>query len=231
MTDIFEEVSAELRRDRMSAAWDKYGRYVIGLAAAIIALTAITIGASGYQKSQNEAASKRYDAMLAELTTMDEAARSARLAAFGEAESNGYGVLARFAFAHARLDAGDTEAALAAFDALADTGSVPDGMRDYANLQAAILLLDNAGAKADIRDRLDDLLDDGNGLQPIARETMALTHMRDDEPLEARQLFQAQIADPNASSFARQRAEIMLDKLAQALSPAESVNIDEGVSE
>lgn len=219
MTDIFEEVTADLRRDRMSEAWDKYGRYIIGIAIAIVVLTSANIFYSSYQKAQNEAASLRYDAMQAELADMDAASRLARLAAFGAAEDNGYGVLARFAVAHGAVENGDSEAALAAFTALADSGNVPDSLRDYANLQAAIVLLDNQGGLSDIRARLDDLLDDDNGFLPIARETMALAHMRDDEPLEARQLFQAQINDPNASSLAQQRATIMLDKLNVSLAP------------
>ena len=231
MTDIFEEVSAELRRDRMSEAWDKYGRYIIGTAIAIVVLTSANIGYSTYSSSQNEAASLRYDAMQAELADMDSDAKLARLAAFGEAEKNGYGVLARFAAAHGLADANDGAAALAAFDALADDGSVPDSLRDYADLQSAIVLLDTDGALDDIKARLEDLLDGDTGLQAIARETLALAHMRDDQLLEARALFQAQINDAASSSLTRERAEIMLTKLGQALAPNQAPVEEESAAE
>lgn len=221
MTDIFEEVTAELRRDRMSTAWDKYGRYIIGLAVAIVVITAGNIGYSSYRAAQHEAASLRYDAMLETLEGASADERIAALVAFGAVEKNGYGVLAGFAAAHAQAEEGDDEAALAGFDALADTGRVPDSLRNYANLQAAIVLLNSGGALSEIETRLDDLLDEGEGLAPVARETMALAYMRDDQPLEARRLFQAQTEDASASSLSRERAGIMLQKLALTLSPSD----------
>lgn len=235
MTDIFEEVSAELRRDRMSEAWDKYGRYIIGLAAAIIVLTTVSIGFSSYQASQDEAASMRYDALLESLEDADSEARLAALQSFAAAENNGYGVLADFSYAYALNEAGDMMAALSAFDSLAEKSSVPDSLRDYAKLQAAIVLLNSKGALDDIEARLKDLLKEGNGLLPMARETMALAYMRDDQPLEARRLFQALLSDANSSSLTRERALIMLQKLSLALLPeaiaADTADADEGKPE
>ena len=82
-------------------------------------------------------------------------------------------------------------------------------MQDLAALQAAIVLLNSNGALAEIEARLEDLLDDENGLQPMARETMALAYMQNDLPLKARELFRAQIADPKVTSLTRERATIM----------------------
>lgn len=228
MTDIFEEVSAELRRDRMQTAWDKYGRYIIGAAIAIIVITATNIGLSNYWTSQDEAASARYDAVQAGLTDLDTAARLSALQTFAAAEDNGYGVLARFSMAYIHIENNDRAAALAVFDGLADDGGVPDNLRDYAQLQGAIVALNEGAALADIEARLDDVLDDDNGLAPAARETMALAYMRDDKLLDARELWLAQIADTNASSLTRERAEIMLQKISTALvSPADTAAQDE----
>ena len=142
MTDniIFEEVSAELRRDRMQTAWDTYGRYIIGLAVAIVVITAASIGISGYSTSQDEAASSRYDAMRASLTDLDTQAQLSALTEFAAAEDNGYGVLARFSAAFLHVEDNNTAAALEAFDGLSNDGSVPDGMQNYARLQGAIVL-------------------------------------------------------------------------------------------
>ena len=87
------------------------------------------------------------------------------------------------------------DAAITSFDALADNSSLPDSLRDLAKLQSAIVLLDSQGSLQDIELRLDALLDDDNGLQPMARETMALAYMVNDKPLKARELFKAQIGD------------------------------------
>ena len=60
-------------------------------------------------------------------------------------------------------------------------------------------------------------MDEDNGLLPMARETMALAYMRDDRLLEARDLWLAQLADANASSLARERATIILEKISKGL--------------
>lgn len=217
MTDIFEEVSADLRRDRMQTVWDKYGRYVIGLAVAIVVVTAASIGFSGYSTSQNEAASSRYDAMRASLADLEPEAQLDALNSFAAAEDNGYGVLARFAVAYIHVDTKNNDAALAAFDDLADDGSVPDSMQNYAQLQGAIVAINSGASLDEIEARLEGLMDADSGLMPLARETMALAYMRDDRLLEARELWLAQLADNQATGLTRERATIMLDKISTGL--------------
>lgn len=227
MSDIFDEVSAELRRDNMQAAWDKYGRYIIAAAVGLVVLVAAIIGTTSVIDSRNEAASGRYDAMLESLSGDDADADIAALLAFATAEDNGYGVLARFSAALRQARQGDNEAALAGFNELADKGSLPDTMQDLAALQAAIVLLNSNGALAEIEARLEDLLDDENGLQPMARETMALAYMQNDLPLKARELFRAQIADPKVTSLTRERATIMLQTVSAALTDIAPPPVDE----
>ena len=217
MSDIFDEVSAELRRDNMQAAWNKYGRYVIALAVAIVVLVAVIIGASSYIEARNEAASARYDAMLDTLVEDESAANTEKLLAFAAAEDNGYGALALFSAAVQQARDNDYAAALQNFDALADNGSLPDSLRNLAALQGAIALLHSDGALSNIEERLEDLLDDESGLQPMARETMALAYMAHDKPLLARDLFKKQLADPSVTSLTRERATIMLQIVGGAL--------------
>ena len=65
--NIFDEITADLRRDRLAVAWDKYGRYIIGLAFAIVGLVASVIGYDALRTGQREAASARYDALLTQI--------------------------------------------------------------------------------------------------------------------------------------------------------------------
>ncbi len=228
MSDIFDEVSAELRRDNMGAAWSKYGRYIIGAAVAIVVLVAAVIAGSSYVRGQEEAASLRYDALLETLVDLDTQEKIAPLEAFAAAEDNGYGALARFttALAHAEQsqnNSASADAAIASFDALADNSGLPHSLRDLAQLQAAIVLLDSKGSLQEIELRLDTLLDDGNGLQPMARETMALAYMTYDKPLKARELFKAQIGDARVTSLTRERASLILESLSGVLTPSPAV--------
>ena len=38
MADIFDEINNELKQDRQAMLWQRYGKYVIGVAVLIIAL-------------------------------------------------------------------------------------------------------------------------------------------------------------------------------------------------
>jgi len=208
--NIFDEITADLRRDRMADAWAKYGRYVIGGAVAIVLTVASVIAYTALKAGQQEAASARYDALQADIAEADSDQKIARLLDFAEAESNGYGALARFTAALDQAEQGQFDNALAGFNELADSSGLPDSLQDYAALQAAIVLLDSGGALDDIESRLDDLIDDDNRLQPMAREVLALAYSAHDKPLEARDLLMQQIADGRVSSLTRARAEIML---------------------
>lgn len=208
MSDIFAEVNADLRKDRLQSLWDRYGYYVLGAIAAIILGVAANVGYSSITRTANEEAHMRYSALLETDPTQE------ALAAFATAEDNGYGALAAFSVAAQQAEAGATQEALAGFDALATRGDLPQALRDYARLQAAIILVDNASPNPDdIAARLASLLESEGGFRPMAREIMALAFIKSGDTPRARALYEEQNQDDTASRFARERANIMLDKL------------------
>ena len=220
MSDIFSEVDAELRQDRMRAFWESYRAFIIGGALFIVVAVSAVTGVQAYTNYQNEAASTRYDALQEEIAALDDrAAKIDRLNAFAAAENNGYGILAAFAASVELAVQGEGEAALAGFDALTGRGGVPTSMRDYARLQAATILLDNNGAIDEIAARLTPILDSDNALRATARDILALAYMLADDPLQARLLYQEQLADETATRLARQRAQIMLSEVELILAP------------
>ena len=218
MSDIFAEVDAELRRDRWQALWDRYGLLVIGGAVGIVLLVAIVVGYRAFQQSQNEAASLRYEALLQQIEEEGSAAKFELLNSFALEETNGYGVL-RWG-AGTAAENGDFTTALAGFDALAARGDLAAPMRDYARLQAAIVLVNQKASADDIAARLARLFDEGNALRPIARDILALAYFTKDAPLKARELYAEQLADPDATPFSKQRAQIMLSEVEAKLRPS-----------
>ena len=220
MSDIFAEVEADLRRDRWQAIWDRYGLLVIGGAVSIVLLVAIVVGYRAYQQSQNEAASLRYEDLLQQMGEADSAAQFKLLSAFARREANGYGVLADFGAARVAAKNADFTAALAGFDALAARSDLTRSMRDYARLQAAIVLVNQKANADDIAARLVRLFDEGNALRPIARDILALAYLTKDAPLKARELYSEQLADPDATPFSKQRAQIMLSEVEAKLRPS-----------
>ena len=51
MADIFQEVDEDLRRDRATALWRRYGKYVV---AAAVVLVLATAGWSGYRHYRDQ---------------------------------------------------------------------------------------------------------------------------------------------------------------------------------
>ncbi len=218
--NIFDEITADLRRDRLSQAWDKYGRYIIGTAVGIVLVIALSIAFSTYQQNQEEQASARYDSLLTELEGVDATAQIVRLLSFAATENNGYGALARMSATLLQARQGERDNALAGFDALAGDSDLPDSLRDFARLQAAIVLLDGDANLDEIETRLQRLLLVGNGLQPMAREVLALAYIANDKPLEARSELIKLRDDPTTGGLTRERVIIMLTSLrGQLLSP------------
>lgn len=207
MGDIFHEVGAELRRDRWRALWQRYGVAIVGGVVAVVVIIGVNAAWNAWQDGRNEAASVRYDAL-----------EDAALDDFAAAEDNGYGILARFRQAARLAEEGAWPEALAAFDALADGGSVPSALQDFARLQAAIALLENGGAPEDVDARLMPLLtEEAHGLQATARDVLALAYLRADNPLRARDLYRAQLESPTATDLSRARARIMLAEVEKKL--------------
>lgn len=218
MTDIFDEVTAELRRDQSSALWRRYGRYVIGAAVAVVLIVASVIAYDSWKTAGQEAASERYDALL---RTLEETpagdAREALIEQFLAQNNGGYDVLASFVSAFELAENGDKLAAVARFDGLAARGDVPLALRDFSRLQSAIVLLDANASFEDIEARLSRLLVDGNDMRPLAREVLALAHMAHDQLLDARAVLNEQIEDPMSNNLSRDRARIMLSIVEQGL--------------
>jgi hypothetical protein len=220
VSDIFDEVSAELRRDRASLAWKRYGRYVIGSGVAIVLLVSAVIGYQSYTQARAEAASARYDELVTVLAETDSfEQREQFVNAFIDAESGGYQALAMMRAGFDAKENGDSETALSLFDELSTRGDLSPALRDLARLQAAVTLLDNDASVEDVESRLARMLVGSNQMRPAAREILALTHLRHDSLLTARTLLVEQLADSISNNLTRQRAGILLDIVNTKLGP------------
>ena len=227
MSDIFDEVSADLRRDRATQAWERFGRYVIGTGVGIVLLVAAIIGYQSLNAAQEEAASERFDGLneaLADITSYEQ--RLALNESFMAAEGGGYQALAMMQAGFDAAENGDTETALALFDKLSTRGDLPISVRDFNRLQAAIVLLNTSASVEDIEARLGRLLVEGNNLRPSAREVLALAHVQKDALLEARRLLGEQLADPLVNNLSRERARIILSIVNGKLGPQANATSD-----
>ena len=139
MSDVFREVDDDIRRERASEFWKRYGTIVIVVAALIV------VGIGGwrlydYWQDQRAAAfGDRYAAAIALAEAGDDEGARAAFAALAADSAGGYPVLARLATAAEQAKAGDVEGAAAAYRTVAAEADGP--MADIARLRAAYLMV------------------------------------------------------------------------------------------
>ena len=167
-TDSFiDEVTEEVRRDRLFALMRKYGWIAI---AAMLAI----VGGTAWQSWQGERATRAAqefgDAVLAAMQAPDPAAALEGVQAEGAARQ----ALVTMLSADERITAGETEAAVAALSALGADAAVPASLRDLARLKAVLAAGDTMEPAA--RDAvLAELAQPGAPYRLLAMEQQAVT--------------------------------------------------------
>ncbi len=146
MTDrdtFLREVDEAVRQDQYKQLWDRYGVYALGVAVLVVAGVAGYKGWTYWQEKRAQDAGAQFSQALARRapTPRRRARSSTGLAQYGP---EGYRVLARFQLAAAEAKAGETDKAVADYDALAVDPSVDPILQGHATLQAAALRLDKA---------------------------------------------------------------------------------------
>ena len=141
MSDIFQEVDEDVRRDKAAEFWKKYQLVVIGAAVLLVLATA---GWRFYQNRQI-AAEQTAGGAFQQALALDRDGKSAEAnTAFGKLAADatpGYRTLARLAQA-AVLSKTDAKGAIAAYDALAADAALGATFQQAARLRAALLRLD-----------------------------------------------------------------------------------------
>ena len=208
MSDIFDEVDEEVRREQFKKLWDRYGNLVVALAVLIVAAVG---GWRGYQYWQDKKAAEAgaqftAAALLAEQGKNDEAEKAfARVATEGTA---GYRVLARLREAGA-LAARDPKAAVAVYDDIAANSATGQPMKDFAAVRAAMLLIDSAPL-AEINRRLEPISAAGAPFRHSARELLAFASWKAGDAAAVRKWTALVRADQETPLAVRQRVEVLL---------------------
>ncbi|MCB1310837.1 MAG: hypothetical protein KDK29_02645 [Sedimentitalea sp.] len=201
-TDSFiDEVTEEVRRDRLFALLRRYGWI------AVLAILLIVGGASWneYRKAQERAAAQALgDAIVAALANDAPEARAEALNAV-TAGSPGGAALLRFLTAAALTASGKTADAVAELEEVARTGELPEIYRQIAAFKALTLQTDSLPA-ADRRLQFEALAQPGAPLRLLAEEQLALIDIAEGQSEAAIGRLQAILQDAETSADLQQRA-------------------------
>lgn len=217
MADIFHEIDEDLRRERFSRLWSRYGIYIIALAALIVVGVAGWRGYEWWKLQQDQAAGARFEAALQLAAQGKTAEAEAAFAEIAKDAPSGYRTLARFRAA-TELAATDPKAAIAAYDALSTDASIGSLMQDAASVRAGLLMVDTAPL-AEIEQRIKPLDTPEGAFRFSAREIIGLAQYKAGEFKAAADSFTSILNDGQTPPGLRQRAEL-LRTLASAQVPA-----------
>ena len=212
MSELFDEVDEEVRREQLKKLWEKYSLFIIGAALLIVAAVG---GWRGYQYLEAKKAAEMGDAFnkAVELSAQNKHAEAeAAFADLAAKAPSGYRMLARLRAAAEAVDR-DPKAAAKMFDDIAADRSIGPEEQALARIRAAGLLLDTA-TYSDVLQRLQSDAAPDATFRHAAREMLALSAYRANDATGARKWLDMIEADSDTPPSLRSRAEAL-----QALLP------------
>jgi hypothetical protein len=207
VSDIFQEVDEEVRREQFQKLWDRYQGYVIALAVLIVLGVASW---RAYDWWETKKASEAGAAFEAAITLGDQGKHAEAEAAFSKIaqdSATNYRTLALMRAA-AELAQTDPKAAVAAYDKLAANASVGADLRDLAGLRAGSLLIDS-GSFAGASQRLEPLAGPDHTFWHTARELLALAAWRANDTATAKRWIEMINTDAATPPDERNRMEML----------------------
>jgi len=212
VSELFNEVDEEVRREQLQKLWEKYSIFII--AAALLVIAAVG-GWRGYQYFEEKRAAEAGDAFNKAVELSDQGKHSEAETAFTDLAAKapaGYRMLARFRAA-AEAATREPQAGAKMFDDLAADASIGAEQQALARIRAAGLLVDSA-SYADMLRRLESDAAAGQTFRHSARELLALSAFRANDSTATRQWLDQLELDAETPPSMRSRAEAL-----QALLP------------
>jgi hypothetical protein len=212
VSEIFDEVQEEVRREQLKKLWERYSTVVVTVAFLIVAGVG---GWRGYLYLEGKKAQEAGAQFEAAAKLADEQKGADAEAAFlkiANEAPQGYRMLARFRAA-AELASRDVPGAVKLYDGIAADRNVGQTEQDLAALRAANLLIDTA-SYAEIKARLEPLTGPNRTYRHSARELLAVSAWRNKDVTAARQWIDTINTDVLAPQTLRSRMEAL-----QALLP------------
>ena len=211
MSELFDEVDEEVRRDQLKKLWDQYSLYIIAGALLIIA------GVGGWRGYQYLEAKKAAEAGIAfnkaaELSDQNKHAEAE--AAFNDLAAkapSGYRMLARVRAA-AEAASRDPQAAVKLYDDMTADRSIGAPEQDLARVRAAGLLLETT-SYPNMLARLEPATVPAATFRHTARELLALSAWRANDTAAARKWLDLIANDGETPASLRSRAEALKELL------------------
>jgi hypothetical protein len=206
VTDIFQEVEEDVRRERFEKLWKQYGDYIIA------GVAALAVGVAGYklwdkyQYQQRLEASKTFMQAVQAADTGNVQAATATYGKLVKSGPGGYAIVAKLGQANSQLATDNRSEALTIYKSVADKDSSQLGA--VARIRAAWIMVESA-PKSDLEAWLAPLNVQSNPWHFMAREIMAYADYRAGALAVAGTEYRQLADDKDAPSGLRGRANAM----------------------
>ena len=208
MSDIFQEVDEEVRREQLKKLWERYGVFLI---AACVLLVVAVGGWRAYEWWEAKKGGEAGTAFQAAVELSAEGKNKEAEEAFARLTTGGtssYRMLAKFREA-AEVARRDPKAAVAIYDQLAADGSLGRVLRDLAALRGATMLVDTA-PYSEIVQRLEPLTASDRAFRHTARTMLALAAWRAKDITAMRKWSDMILTDAETPSGSRGQIQMLL---------------------
>jgi hypothetical protein len=212
VSELFDEVDEEVRREQLKKLWEKYSIFII--AGAILIIAAVG-GWRGYQYLEAKKAAEAGAAFEAAAELSEQGKHAEAEAAFTKLAATapyGYRTLSRLRAA-AEVATRDPQAAAKLYDDIAADRSLAAPEQDLARIRSAGLLLDTESYN-NLLQRLEPATAPGATYRHTARELLALSAWRANDAAATRRWLDVIANDGETPASLRSRAEAL-----QALLP------------
>ena len=212
MSELFDEVDEDVRRDQLKKVWDQYSIYIVACALLIIAAVG---GWRAYQYVEGKKAAEAGVAFDKAVELSEANKHSEAEAAFNSLAAtapSGYRLLARLRAA-GEVASHDPKAAVKLYDDIAADRSVGALEQELARIRGAQLLVETS-SYPDMLSRLEPSAAPGATFRHTARELLALSAWRANDTTAARKWLDLIANDGETPPGLRSRAEAL-----QALLP------------
>ena len=207
MSELFDEVDEDVRRDQLKKLWDQYSIYIIAAALLIVAAVA---GWRGYQYLEAKKAVEAGVAFDKAVELSEQNKHAEAEAAFNNLAAtapSGYRMLSRM-HAAAEVASRDPQAAAKLYDDISADRSIGASEQELARIRAAGLLVDTA-SYPNMLQRLEPAAAPGATFRHTARELLALSAWRANDTVAARRWLDLIANDADTPQGLRSRAEAL----------------------
>lgn len=205
---FIDEVTEEVRRDRLFRLFKRYG-WIGALAVVVI------VGGAGYREytiSRDRADAEQLgDSIFAALEQEDAAVRAESLASLDAEDISGQALIQMIA-AGEMVEAGRIQEASDSLRAIASNSELPAAYRDLAILKS-VTLRDSSVSPDQLIEQLEPLTGPGRPFRPLASERTAHALIEAGKTSEAVELLRGLVDDTDAPFGVRQRAYQLIDAI------------------